>query len=273
MEPTEVILGVPLKLTMKLESEGPFVLHKQFGFCSEHTTILAKDESETTIDIEQEMCRNFQVQENPLDSEAKTVYEGVAVTGDEIYLPAGRFRIVAEYHSTGPYLDRYSEDDIRPVDGIWLGEIQSNEVVVVVKNPEGVDQNVMLNLNPTPQEATSAEKLSWFLKLRADEILRDYPKSTYAAWVLWKSGNVWSSFLGMNNSTIEEDFLYKDYLKRMESGELGSTESFRDELLMIVERWEPLYRNFPSFLPRLGSERSSSSLYTFGGIPKSDAYH
>lgn len=121
---------------------------------------------------------------------------------------------------------------------------------MTVRAPQGDDQNAYLNLGPSPEESRSPEKLSWFLKTKGEEILKDYPKSNYAAWIQWDIGKSLHDFLDMDKLSVEEELVYNEYLKKMESGELGSKESFRDELLHIVELWEPLYRDFPKFKNR-----------------------
>jgi hypothetical protein len=249
-EPQNVIVGVPILIKVKMTADETFVLHGTFGGCNGHLSFNVQDDSGNRVDLLSGDCPASET--NPLDSYSKIEYPGLAEHEFEAFLPIGTYELSAEYHSLGPYLDRYSQDDIRPVDGIWIGELTSNTLELNVTAPEDGDQNVLLNLGPKPADLRSEEALRSFLDSRGDQILKDYPKSTYAAWVRWRWGKgVYDdSSLQMKSLSVNEEFVYNNYLKRMESGELGSTSSFRPMFLAIIEAWEPLYKNFPKFIHR-----------------------
>jgi hypothetical protein len=242
---------MPFTLKIKLISNQSFTLHGPFGICDEHTKIIIKDHSGNPTQILSNFCGGVVASTNPLDSDTRRSYDGAALTEDEIYLPAGNYRISAEYHSIGPYLDRYSNDDIRPVEGIWIGELQSNEVHVKVKNPEGIDQNVILNLGLSPQDASSPERLSWFLKERGTQILEDYPKSTYAGWIQWTIGNATFNHYGGNETSVKEDIDYPNFIREIDKIEpIVGARDYREKMQRVIDEWEPLYRDFPNFSKR-----------------------
>src|SRR5574338_227994 len=136
--PAEVLVGVPFLVKLTIKSNADFTLHGPLGFCdSEHTKMIVKDSSGNPTDIPAFDCEGISVTPGLFDSDAKKTYKGSTSTEDEMYLPAGSYKISAEYNSSGPYVDRYSDTDIRPVEGIWIGKLSSNEAKVTVKNPEG----------------------------------------------------------------------------------------------------------------------------------------
>lgn len=121
VQPDELVLGLPFTIKLKLESNESFTLHGSFGLCDDHTKVIVKDDSGNPAGIVAIDCGGLSMTLNPFDSDAKKTYQGLAITEDEFYLPVGIFKMSAEYHSTGPYLDRYTNTDQRPVEGIWIG--------------------------------------------------------------------------------------------------------------------------------------------------------
>jgi hypothetical protein len=259
--PTELIVGLPFLVKITLKSNTDFTLHGGLGFCdSEHTKIAVKDSSGNPIDIPAFDCEGLSVTTGLFDSDAKKTYQGSLSTEDEMYLPAGTYKISAEYSSLGPYLDKYSETDIRPVEGIWIGKLNSNEVKIIVKNPEGEDQLAFQALRPPQEKLESPEnKLSWFIKLNREPILQDFPKSNYAAWVLWKNGQ--SDYISlMDNDTlsVEDEFNFPKLLK--ENG-MKVSEYRWDTITGILEPWERLNKDFPNFYKRPEILKGLSQVY------------
>jgi hypothetical protein len=251
--PAEVIVGVPFLVKLTLTSNTDFALHGGLGFCdSEHTKINVKDSSGNPTAIAAFDCEGSTVERNLFDSDAKKTYGSIVSTQDEMYLPAGSYRISAEYRSSGPYVDRYSDTDIRPVEGIWIGELTSNEVKVTVKNPEGEDQVAFQALRPSQEELQSPEnKISWFLKLKGEQLRKDYPKSNYAAWVQWKLGKIWFDEYGGSDSSVKEDFEYQDFMNEVDRAEpIAGANIYREKIQKIIELWSPLYKDFPEFVYR-----------------------
>jgi hypothetical protein len=249
IEPKEVILGIPLKLKLTLESKDSFTLDGGLGTCDEHTKIIVKDSTGNPAGIAAIDCSGFVACRGPFDSDGKKTYEGLLALEDEFFLPEGTFLISAEYRSLGPYLDRYSDTDIRPVEGIWIGEIKSNEVKVTVKYPEGEDLVAFQALRPSQEKLEPPEnKLSWFLKLEGKKILQNYPKSNYAAWILWEKGqNNYLSLTHNDTLSVEEEFNLPLLIK--ENG-MTVKEFMWETVTGILEPWERLVKDFPNFHKR-----------------------
>lgn len=266
VQPYEVLVGAPIIFKLNLKSEGTFTLHGQLGLCDEHTKILVKDSSGNITNTPAFDCEGLSVIKGLFDSDAKKTYYGLVSTQDEMYLPAGEYKISAEYNSSGPYIDRYSDTDIRPVEGIWIGKLSSNEVKVTVKNPEGEDQLAFKALRPLQEKLEPPEnKLSWFLKLEGKQILQDYPKSNYAAWVLWKNGANNYSGIADSPMPIDKEFDYKSVLEEIESSLSPYPCTTRMELLGVIEPWQKLIDDFQSFPKRTEALQGLAQAYIRNG--------
>jgi hypothetical protein len=113
-------VGLPVILKLKLTGSGNFALDNGFGHCDEHTTLIVTDSSHNVVSYVEDAPCGY-AQRSPLDSKHKIEFNGSAEASYEIFLLPGEYLISAHYTSFGPYLDRYSETDQRPVDGIWIG--------------------------------------------------------------------------------------------------------------------------------------------------------
>ncbi len=86
-----------------------------------------------------------------------------------------------------------------------------------------------------------------FLRL-GQQIVHEYPKSNYAAWVLWKNGeSSYLSYFYNDTLSVEEEFNFPLQLQ-----EVGMTvREFRwSTVTGILEPWEQLSKDFPSFYKR-----------------------
>ena len=172
VEQSEMSVGIPIIISVTIKSEKDFTLHGPFNLCDGHTGLIIRDRNGNSVSPIVEMGCAFP-EMSPFDSETKAKYEKFASTNFEFFLNPGRYGIRANYVSRGPYLDRYSETDQRPVEGIWVGELSSNEVKFTVKNPEGEDQKAFIALRPSQEELPPPEnELPWFLKIKGKEILQ-----------------------------------------------------------------------------------------------------
>jgi hypothetical protein len=113
-------------------------------------------------------------------------YEDAAATAWNIFLLPGRYRIQAQYHSHGPYLDRYSQTDQRPVAGIWEGDLISNVAAVEVVAPQGEDLRALKQLGFGIINQNSLTSIAPFLYQHQRDFLTMFPTSTYAAYVVWE---------------------------------------------------------------------------------------
>src|SRR5262245_42473337 len=127
VETNKVILGFPINLKVTLQGKGKFTLPERFtAMCSTHTIFVIRDTTGNRSNFSfQGPCGVTST--SPFDSDGKTEYDGSVSAETQIFLTEGKYTIYSIYRSKGPYLDRYSDTDQRPVEGIWEGEISSNE--------------------------------------------------------------------------------------------------------------------------------------------------
>ncbi len=243
-ESTKISVGLPATFKLSLESEAPFTLHGTFGVCSEHLVFEITDKSGNPADFTFGFpCPSADTR--VFDSRAKIQYDGHVTRDLEMYLDVGNYMITARYRSLGPYLDRYSATDQRPVEGIWVGDIVSNTIAITVSSPQGYDQPAWLNLAaPT----NSLESIASFLKNNGAEIVGKYPKSSYAAWLLWVSGK--SSFPEIKHESADKDFTFKLRVEEQEKEVPGSIQHYKKITDSIVKYWGQLYGDFPEFVYR-----------------------
>jgi hypothetical protein len=243
-ESTKVSVGLPVTFKLALNSETPFTLHGTFGVCNEHLVFEITDQSGQPADFTfGHSCPPPDL--SGFDSRGKMQYEGNVIKDVAMYLEVGTYTITALYHSKGPYLDRYSPTDQRPVEGIWLGELVSNTIRVTVSSPQGPDQSAWSDL---AEPTNSLESIASFLENNSDEIVEKYPKSTYAAWLMWVSGN--SYFAEIKHDSADKDFTFKLSVEEQEKTVPGSIEHYKKITDGIVSNWKPLYDGFPNFVHR-----------------------
>jgi hypothetical protein len=243
-ESTKVSLGLPITFKLSLASETPFSLHGTFGICSEHLILEVKDQSGNQADFTfGHSCPP--PDQSGFDSRGKIRYDGKVVKDVVMYLDVGMYTITARYESKGPYLDRYSRTDQRPVEGIWLGELVSNPINVTILTPQGPDQPAWLDL---AEPTNSLQAITSFLDDNGDEIVEKYPKSSYAAWLFWISGK--SFFSEMKPLGADKDFTFKSTVEEQEKEVPGSIEHYKKISDPIMKYWTQLYRDFPNFVYR-----------------------
>jgi hypothetical protein len=243
-ESTNISIGLPATFKLSLESQTPFTLHGTFGVCSEHLFFDVRDQSGNFVPFAfTNPCPDSDT--SAFDSRAKIQYDGKVIRDVAIYLDAGRYSVTARYSSVGPYLDRFSATDQRPVEGIWLGDIISNSIEINVAFPQGFDQPAWLNL-ATP--TTSLESIASFLRKNGAEIVQKYPKSSYAAWLLWITGN--SAFAEIGHESADKDFTFNFRVHKQELEVPGSIQHYKRITDRVIKYWGQLHNDFPNFVYR-----------------------
>lgn len=185
-QPRSSVFGEPVHITVQIISEGQFSLPRPFGRCDGHIAWSATDERGNRATSSSDEIPCPKVLGSPLESKAVTKYDCLATTSWNILLLPGRYHVQAEYHSHGPYLDRYSETDQRPVPGIWEGDLTSNVAEVEVLTPKGEDLRALKALGLTSIDKAALTSIAPFLNEHAGDFLSRFPTSTYAAYVVWE---------------------------------------------------------------------------------------
>jgi len=182
VSPAQSLQGCPIAISLSLKGQGDFTLPRPFGRCDRQTRILITDEAGRITSGETEApCPTFTP--NPIASMGIAKYHCVAITSFNIFLPPGRYTLRAVYESAGPYLDKYSDTDQRLVPGVWEGKLHSNEAVIQVLAPQGEDMKAWVQLTH-PSNAALDGKCAFFLTQNSQTLLKDFPSSTYAAYVI-----------------------------------------------------------------------------------------
>lgn len=246
VDQSRLVLGIPFPLTMSIKSPGQFTLYGAPGWCDSSTTVVVTDSSGNISQAITEVgCPSGE--RGPFDSDGKKTYSGLVQSKAQIFMLPGKYTIQANYHSHGPFLDRYAPDDIRPVEGIWEGDITSNQIQVEVLSPEGEDLETLLDLGPSASDA-SLQGYAMFLNGWAEKILETHPKSIYAAHVLWRKGL--GRYEGVKEFGVQNDISAQVLNAKACGGDLRCIDSLNTTAQAVIAYWEQLYKDFPNFVYR-----------------------
>lgn len=121
--------------------------------------------------------------------------EIIAISYFHILEKAGRYRIKLIYESKD--YKRYSEiyekigneTIVTPISEVILGPVESNEIILEIKEPEGIDKQAY-------------EEFKGYPRAYEKELLEKYPTSIYAGWVLlnYKGGAIVGGVFVRNDS-------------------------------------------------------------------------
>jgi hypothetical protein len=187
-QPAHAVFGEPLRVAVSIGGQGSFVLPWVFGRCDQgHTRWSVVDEAGNRVPMSSDgflLCP--QGKRTPYDSKAMHKYDSPVAADWSIYLLPGRYRVQAEYHSHGPYLDRYSDTDQRPVTGIWEGDLTSNVAVVEIVAPRDEDLRALKQFGLATIDKDTLNSVASVLHGHQSDLLAQFPNSTYAAYAIWE---------------------------------------------------------------------------------------
>lgn len=155
----------------------------------------------------------------------------IAISYFHILEKAGRYRIKLIYESKD--YKRYSEiyekigkeTIVTPISEVILGPVESNEIILEIKEPEGIDKQAY-------------EEFKGYPRAYGKELLEKYPTSTYAGWELKQRGPY--PFLAGGKNLIDD--LLLPYNKR--KGYQGSVDENDNSKWITPEEKARIYETY-----------------------------